>query len=158
MIERLRMHGVRFLAISQHIDTDESNPTSRLMLHILAAVAEFERELFRERVASGVANARRKGKRLARPKRVAAEEHWNSDGRASASRRSPRSLPWGWGQSLDSFELRGEPGLSKIIPFKRHAESWKQRNRFLVRTFPENVDSGMSHRRFWWPGRQLIIG
>ena len=44
-IEALRAHGVRFLAVSQNIDTDESNPTSRLMLHILAAVAEFEREL-----------------------------------------------------------------------------------------------------------------
>ena len=47
-IEALRAHGVRFLAVSQNIDTDESNPTSRLMLHILAAVAEFERELIRE--------------------------------------------------------------------------------------------------------------
>jgi len=41
-IERLRMHGVRFLAVSQNIDTDESNPTAKLMVHILAAVAEFE--------------------------------------------------------------------------------------------------------------------
>src|SRR2546427_4465067 len=58
-ISALRSHGVRFLAVSQNIDTDETNPTARLMLHILAAVAEFERELIRERVASGVANARR---------------------------------------------------------------------------------------------------
>ena len=69
-ISALRSHGVRFLAVSQNIDTDDANPTSRLMLHILAAVAEFERELIRERVASGVANARRQGKRLGRPRRV----------------------------------------------------------------------------------------
>ena len=69
-ISALRSHGVRFLAVSQNIDTDETNPTARLMLHILAAVAEFERELIRERVASGVANARRQGKRLGRPRRV----------------------------------------------------------------------------------------
>jgi len=69
-ISALRTHGVRFLAVSQNIDTDENNPTARLMLHILAAVAEFERELIRERVASGVANARRQGKRLGRPRRV----------------------------------------------------------------------------------------
>ena len=69
-ISALRSHGVRFLAVSQNIDTDESNPTSRLMLHILAAVAEFERELIRERVAPGVANAKRQGKRLGRPRRV----------------------------------------------------------------------------------------
>src|SRR5207247_2411108 len=69
-IEALRAHGVRLLAVSQNIDTDESNPTSRLMLHILAAVAEFEREMIRERLCAGVKNARHKGKRLGRPKRV----------------------------------------------------------------------------------------
>ena len=69
-IEALRAHGVRFLAVSQNIDTDESNPTSRLMLHILAAVAELEREMIRERVCAGVKNARQKDKRLGRPKRV----------------------------------------------------------------------------------------
>ena len=69
-IEHLRLQGIRFLAVSQNINSDESNPTARLMLHVLAAVAEFERELIRERVASGVANARRQGKRLGRPRRV----------------------------------------------------------------------------------------
>src|SRR5512133_2636849 len=32
-IERLKSAGIRFIAVSQSIDTDESNPTSRLMLH-----------------------------------------------------------------------------------------------------------------------------
>src|SRR5690348_14254162 len=86
-IEALRAHGVRFLAISQNIDTDESNPTSRLMIHILAAVAEFERELIRERVCAGVRNARQKGKRLGRPKRVFDRQ------RALELRQQGRSLP-----------------------------------------------------------------
>ncbi len=68
-IESLRAHGVRFLAVSQSIDTDESNPTARLLLHVLASVAEFEREIIRERVSAGVRNARRNGKQLGR-KRV----------------------------------------------------------------------------------------
>jgi putative DNA-invertase from lambdoid prophage Rac len=69
-IESLRSLGVRFVAVSQSIDTDESNPTSRLMLHVLAAVAEFEREMIRERVCAGVRNAKVKGKRLGRPTAV----------------------------------------------------------------------------------------
>lgn len=69
-IEQMKSHGVRFLAVSQNIDTDESNPTSRLMLHILAAVAEFERELIRERVRAGVRAAKQKGKTLGRPRRI----------------------------------------------------------------------------------------
>ena len=36
-IEQLRAHGVRFIATSQNIDTDESNPTSRCLLHALMA-------------------------------------------------------------------------------------------------------------------------
>ena len=68
-IESLRSHGVRFLAVSQSIDTDESNPTARLLLHILASVAEFERELIRERVRAGIKSAKHQGKQLGR-KRV----------------------------------------------------------------------------------------
>jgi Resolvase, N terminal domain len=40
----------RFIAITQNIDTDNSNPMARFFLHILAAFAELERELIRERV------------------------------------------------------------------------------------------------------------
>ena len=61
--------GVRFVAITQNIDTDESNPMSRFMLHIFGAFAEFEREMIRERVCAGVRNAKRNGKQLGR-KRV----------------------------------------------------------------------------------------
>jgi putative DNA-invertase from lambdoid prophage Rac len=68
-IEALRSHGVRFLAVSQSIDTDESNPTARLLLHILASVAEFEKELIRERVRAGVRSAKHRGVQLGR-KRV----------------------------------------------------------------------------------------
>lgn len=69
-IAALNAAGVRFIAVSQSIDTDESNPASRLLLHILASVAEFEREMIRERVACGLKTAKAKGKRLGRPKRI----------------------------------------------------------------------------------------
>jgi putative DNA-invertase from lambdoid prophage Rac len=53
-LEQLQRHGVRFIATSQNIDTDESNPAARFLLHILMAAAEFERELIRERSAAGL--------------------------------------------------------------------------------------------------------
>jgi putative DNA-invertase from lambdoid prophage Rac len=62
--------GVRFIAVTQNIDTDESNPMARFLLHIMAAFAELERELIRERVTAGVRAARANGKTLGRPKRV----------------------------------------------------------------------------------------
>jgi putative DNA-invertase from lambdoid prophage Rac len=41
-----------------------------LLLHIFAAFAEFERELIRERVVTGIRAAQGRGKRLGRPRRV----------------------------------------------------------------------------------------
>ncbi len=66
----LTSYGVRFIAVSQGIDTDASNPSSRLMLTILAGVAEFEREIIRERTLSGVRLAKANGKTLGRPMRI----------------------------------------------------------------------------------------
>jgi DNA invertase Pin-like site-specific DNA recombinase len=34
--------GVRFIAITQGLDTDQQNPASRFLLHVLGAAAEFE--------------------------------------------------------------------------------------------------------------------
>jgi len=66
----LDSYGVRFIAVSQGIDTDQSNPTSRLLLNILASVAAFELELIRERTIAGVRAAKAKGKHIGRPRRV----------------------------------------------------------------------------------------
>ncbi|HZW05338.1 MAG TPA: recombinase family protein [Candidatus Nitrosotalea sp.] len=66
----LTSYGVRFISASQGLDTDASNPSSRLMLTILAGVAEFEREIIKERTLSGVRAAKASGKILGRPKRV----------------------------------------------------------------------------------------
>jgi len=68
-IQELDSLGVRFVAVTQNIDTSVSNPMSRFMLQIFGAFAELEREMIRERVCAGVRNARRKGKTLGR-KRV----------------------------------------------------------------------------------------
>jgi DNA invertase Pin-like site-specific DNA recombinase len=54
MLRKIDSAGVRFIAITQGIDTDQANSMSRFMLNILAAVAEFERDIIRERVLSGV--------------------------------------------------------------------------------------------------------
>jgi len=61
-IQELRNLGVRFIAVTQGIDTDESNPASKLMLNLLAAFAEFERELIVERTRAGLARARHAGR------------------------------------------------------------------------------------------------
>jgi putative DNA-invertase from lambdoid prophage Rac len=66
-LARLNSWGIRFVATTQALDTDQNNPTSRLLLHILASVAEFEREMIRERVKAGMSAARAKGIKCGRP-------------------------------------------------------------------------------------------
>jgi putative DNA-invertase from lambdoid prophage Rac len=63
-------YGIRFICLTQGLDTDKNNPTSRLLLHIIGAVAEFERDLIRERVGSGMREAARQGKHVGRPKPI----------------------------------------------------------------------------------------
>ncbi len=58
--------GVDLIALDQGIDTSTS--AGRFLFHTLAAVGELERDLIRERTIAGVAAARRRGKRLGRPR------------------------------------------------------------------------------------------
>src|SRR5512133_63115 len=60
-IQELNSLGVRFIAVTQNLDTDASNPMARFMLTIMAAFAELEREIIRERVTAGVRAARANG-------------------------------------------------------------------------------------------------
>ena len=65
-LEEWEHYGVGFSCLTQEIDT--TSPTGRLLLTVLAAVAEFERGLISERVREGLNNARRNGRHLGRPK------------------------------------------------------------------------------------------
>ena len=57
---------VDLVVLDQAIDT--TTPASRLLFYTLAAIAEFERDLIRERVIAGVRRARTLGKQLGRPR------------------------------------------------------------------------------------------
>jgi DNA invertase Pin-like site-specific DNA recombinase len=67
IIGEMTTHRVALIVPGQAIDTSASNPASQLQLNILGAVAEFEREIIRERVNAGLKAARARGKRLGRP-------------------------------------------------------------------------------------------
>jgi len=67
IIAELQTHKVALVCPSQGIDTTDGNPCAQFQLNILAAVAQFERELITERVNAGLAAARQRGTRLGRP-------------------------------------------------------------------------------------------
>jgi DNA invertase Pin-like site-specific DNA recombinase len=61
----LQRLNVDLVAVKQDLDT--SSASGRLVFGVLSTVAEFERDLLKERVRAGIAQARRAGKRLGRP-------------------------------------------------------------------------------------------
>lgn len=65
-LEDFRALGIDFVSLHEGVDT--STPNGRLVFGIFASIAEFERELIRDRVRSGLALAKSRGKRLGRPR------------------------------------------------------------------------------------------
>lgn len=65
LIEEMQALGIAFVSLGEGIDA--TTPAGKLQLHILAAIAEFERARIQERVRAGLARARAQGKRLGRP-------------------------------------------------------------------------------------------
>ena len=67
-LEEFRALGIDFISLHEGVDT--STPNGRLVFGIFASIAEFERELIRDRVRSGLAHAKSRGVRLGRPRVV----------------------------------------------------------------------------------------
>lgn len=65
LIEEFRQRNIDFICLKQDIDTTTS--AGRLLFHIVGSVAEYEREMLRSRVKSGMAEARRRGAHIGRP-------------------------------------------------------------------------------------------
>jgi DNA invertase Pin-like site-specific DNA recombinase len=61
----LDRRGVALTSLRESIDT--STPGGRLVFHVFGALAEFERDLIRERTAAGLAAARARGRQGGRP-------------------------------------------------------------------------------------------
>ena len=66
LLEDLHALGIAFVSLAEGIDA--TTPAGKLQMHILGAIAEFERERIRERVLAGLQRARTQGTRLGRPR------------------------------------------------------------------------------------------
>jgi DNA invertase Pin-like site-specific DNA recombinase len=73
LLDELQALGVAFVSLAEGIDA--TTPAGKLQMHILGAIAEFERERIRERVLAGLQPAKAQGTRLGRPQgRIPVEE------------------------------------------------------------------------------------
>src|SRR6266481_5642033 len=64
----LKDRGVDFISLTEKIDT--TTPGGKLIFHLMGALAEFERDLIRERTNAGLAAARARGRVGGRPRRA----------------------------------------------------------------------------------------
>lgn len=68
LLTQLRERGVGFQSLNEQIDTTSS--TGKLIFHVFGALAEFERDLIRERTRAGLAAARARGRVGGHPRAV----------------------------------------------------------------------------------------
>lgn len=64
-VEDLQGRGIGFTSLTEGIDT--TSPGGKLVFHIFGALAEFEREMIRERTRAGLKAAKSRGRKLGRP-------------------------------------------------------------------------------------------
>ncbi len=68
LIELLKERGIEFISLTEQIDT--TTPGGKLIFHLMGALAEFERDLIRERTNAGLAAAKARGRVGGRPRKL----------------------------------------------------------------------------------------
>jgi DNA invertase Pin-like site-specific DNA recombinase len=66
IVQTLQQRGIGFQSLQESIDTTTSG--GKLIFHVFGALAEFERDIIRERTLAGLASARARGRRGGRPR------------------------------------------------------------------------------------------
>ena len=83
-IEELHDKGINIRSLAERLDTGDDSPTSRLMLHMLLSLAEWERDTIRDRIRAGVDRAAAEGRTGGRTPDGRGERHRGSQQRAGA--------------------------------------------------------------------------
>lgn len=109
-LEDFRVRGVDFVSLRDAVDT--STATGRFTFAIIAAVAELERELIRERTVAGIEAARRRGRKPGRPRVVFDLERARE---LQAQGRSVRAISKALGVAPATVH-RGLAAVSKLSP------------------------------------------
>ena len=73
-IEELHDQGINIRSLAEGLDTGDDSPTSRLMLHMLLSLAEWERDTIRDRIKAGVDRAAAEGRTGGRPPALSSEK------------------------------------------------------------------------------------
>jgi DNA invertase Pin-like site-specific DNA recombinase len=72
LTHELKARGVGFASLTEQIDT--RSPSGQLVFHVFGALAEFERNLIRERTLAGLKAARARGRKGGRPRKLSVKD------------------------------------------------------------------------------------
>lgn len=106
-VEKLEAQGVGFQSVTESIDTTTSG--GKLIFHIFAALAEFERALIRERTRAGLAAARARGRQGGRPTLLSPEKRKMAQALRDDPRQSVAAICKMLGVSRATFYRSTEP-------------------------------------------------
>jgi DNA invertase Pin-like site-specific DNA recombinase len=72
LTQELQARSIAFASLTERIDT--RSPTGQLVFHMFGALAEFERNLIRERTLAGLKAARARGRKGGRPRKLSPKD------------------------------------------------------------------------------------
>ena len=72
VMNQLEERGIYFKSVQESLDT--STPGGKLIFHVFGALAEFERDIIRERTMAGLAAARARGRKGGRPRKLSKKQ------------------------------------------------------------------------------------
>lgn len=104
LLKDLQERGIEFLSLTEQIDT--TTPGGKLIFHLVGALAEFERDLIRERTNAGLAAARARGRVGGRPRKL------KTNGKVALARRMFTD------QSHSVPEICGVLGISRATLYR----------------------------------------
>ena len=122
-VEDLERRNIGFRSLTEGIDT--TTPTGTLVFHILGALAQFERDLIRERVNAGLQAARARGRLGGRPA-VPVERLLAAAAAMKDETTSPREIAREFGIGLTTLYRHVAPDGSYREPLRKRLEARKK--------------------------------
>ncbi len=111
-LEEFNRLGVQFVSVTESVDTSTS--LGRMLYGIIGSLAAFERDIIRERIACGLANAKAKGRRLGRPpqKALDIEKAHRLIGKGTSIKQTAKAL----GVPRSTLQLALKRGMPECSP------------------------------------------
>jgi DNA invertase Pin-like site-specific DNA recombinase len=107
VVEDLNAQGIGFASLTESIDTTTSN--GKLIFHIFCSLAEFERNIIRERTMAGLAAARARGRKGGRKQAIAQKKIATAQHLADTSTDSIADICKSLGISRSTYYRRTRP-------------------------------------------------